>query len=292
MSYGLYVPSDGARDGATVVSAWQLVLPQSGCFTHLTAVALYGWWLPPVPVDLPLFATVDHAGTRPRREGLFVIRRTGSQPVRTLESGVRVAEPGEVLLACARHLRLLDLVAICDSALHAGSCTVDELMHAAKGRRPGAPLLREVLRHVDTRAESGWESMLRMVHVLCGVSVEPQYVVRDEAGDFVARGDLWLRHTRSLHEYDGGEHRKPARQRRDLARDRRLVAAGWVRRGYTSADVIGNGLMILRDADNAVGREHLPARIRLWHRHLAESLVTPSGMAAFGRRLAHRTGRG
>lgn len=59
----------------------------------------------------------------------------------------------------------------------------------------------------------------------------------------------------------------------------------WIRRGYTSTDVTGRGVTILRDADLSLGRPHQPERIRAWHRLLVESLFTPTGTAAFRERV-------
>ncbi len=131
----------------------------------------------------------------------------------------------------------------------------------------------------DGRSESPWESLLRVLHVLCGIPVEPQLILLDEDGGFVARGDLWLKGTTTLHEYDGGEHRKKQRQRKDLARERRIGNTEWTRRGYTDVEVLSQGIAILRDADRSLGRPHRPERIRPWHDLLAQSLFTPSGMA-------------
>ena len=173
-----------------------------------------------------------------------------------------------------------------DGALHRGGCTEREIADVAAGRRAGAPLLRRALAYADGRSESPWESMLRMLHVACDVPVEPQHRVFDSYGRFVARGDLWIKGTRVLHEYDGGEHLKRPQQRSDLRRGRDLANIGWVRRGYTSQDVLHQAVSILRDADMSLGRPHRPERVRAWHALLADSLFTPRGMA----RLQHRLG--
>jgi very-short-patch-repair endonuclease len=208
--------------------------------------------------------------------------------------GLQVAAPAEVLLACARDLGLLDLVVLIDGALQSSSCTEREIADVAGGRRAGAPLLRRALTYADRRSESPWESMLRMLHVACDVPVEPQHRVFDQHGRFLARGDLWIRGTRVLHEYDGGEHLKRPRQRTDLRRGRELANVGWIRRGYTSQEVLHQAVGILRDADMSLGRPHRPERVRAWHALLAESLFTPRGTARLLRRLgpqdAHKSG--
>lgn len=280
VAHGLYRPQSSHTD----LQAWRLVLPEQGRFTHLTAARMRGWWLPPVPTDLPVFAAIDPDEHRPRRPGLRV-RRT--EPVRASDvvDGLPLDHPVDVLLDCARDLTLLDLIVLTDSALALESCTVAEVHAAARHRRRGAPMLRKALPLVDARAESPYESLLRVLHVVCGVDVDPQYVVRDEHGDFVARGDLWLVGTTTLHEYDGGDHLTVRRQRKDLARARRIGNETWLRRGYTAAEVLHSPVTILRDADSSLGREHRPERIRAWHRLVAESLFTPAGQARLRDRL-------
>jgi hypothetical protein len=277
---GLHRPRDGWSD----LDAWSLVLPEGGRFTHLTAARALGWWLPPTPADLPVLVAIGPDELRPRRPGLRV-RRT--EPTRTpvVIDGLPIDHPADVLLDCARDLSLLDLVVLADSAVRSGACTLSDLRSTAARRRRGAPLLRRALDLVDARSESPYESLLRVLHVVCEVDVEPQHVIRDERGDFVARADLWLVGTTSVHEYDGADHLDVRQQRHDLARSRRLGNHTWVRRGYTAHDVLRKPVTILRDADLSLGRVHRPERIRPWHRMLAESLFTGAGTARVRGRL-------
>lgn len=284
VGYGLYRPSDDSGL-ATVLGAWQLALPPSGRFTHLTAARAYGWWLPPLPDDLPVFAAQDRAESRPQRPELRVFRHD-RLPEPVVVDGIRLDPPPQVLLACARHLSLVDLVVLVDAALHLHSSSADDLAREAGCRRRGAPLLRRALRQVDARSESAWETLLRLLHRSCGIDVEPQHPLRDEHGTEVARADLWLRGTTAIHEYDGEHHLTRRRQRKDLARSRRIGNVDWTRRGYTSSEVLHQAVGILRDADLSLDREHRPERVRRWHALLADSLFTPSGEARL-RRLLH-----
>jgi hypothetical protein len=274
-----------ARDPWTAeLTAWQLALPPGAVFTGLTVARTRGWWVPPLPEDLPVFVAMSDSASRPVRPGLVVTRHPGRPPVDRWD-GLRLSPPAEALLACARIVGLLDLVVLLDAALHAGVCTLEELQAVAAQRRRGAPLLRRAIELADGRSESAFETLLRLLHVVCGVDVEPQYVVVDDAGSFLARADLWLVGTTTLHEYDGADHLARSRQRRDLARARRLNKAEWVRQGYTSVEVLHQGVAILRDADRALGRDHDPGRIRAWHDLLRESLFTSAGTARFRARL-------
>ena len=139
------------------------------------------------------------------------------------------------------------------------------------------------LRLADGRSESPWETLLRLLHVLCEVPVQPQAELVDVHGDFVGRADLLISGTRTAHEYDGAHHLTRDQQRRDLDRARRLDRAGFARHGYTDRDVLFRAVAVLRDADRALGREHRPERIRRWHAELGHSLFTAAG----GARLRH-----
>lgn len=285
MSRGLHRPAHDPSD----LPAWQLVLPPSGRFTHLTAAGLLDWWLPPVPTGLPVFAAQSRDEHRPRREGLHVTRWARPEPAQLVD-GVRLDPPAHILHACARHLGLLDLVVLVDCALRVGACTLAELVIVAGQRRPGAPRLRQAVTLADHRSESPWETLLRVLHVVCGVEVEPQFVLREGDGSFVARADLWLVGTTTVHEYDGGDHLARSQQRRDLARSRRIGNQTWVRRGYTSRDVLHQAVAVIRDADLSLGRPHRPERVRAWHELLTDSTFTPSGQARLLARLGLDTG--
>jgi hypothetical protein len=233
VAHGLYIPARDIGRPHDDLLAWRLVLPSSGAFTHLTAAREYGWWLPPLPDDVPVFISIDEHDSRPQRPGLRV----------------------------ARH----------------PACTPADVQALAAGRRRGAPMLRRAIRLADGRSESAWESMLRMLHIACHIPVEPQFEVYDGQGLFVARGDLRIKGTTTLHEYDGDEHLKRHRQRKDLGRQRRIGHVNWTRRAYTSHEVLKQAVSILRDADASLGRPHRPERVRHWHALLAGSLFTPSG---------------
>ena len=270
----------------TDLRAWQQLLPVGAAFSHLTAAALHGWWSLDVGA-VPVLVDQPDGRPRLRRSGIRVTRVTGQVAVQHL-GGLPVTTPAHTLLACARDVALLDLVVLLDCALRAGTSR-DEVERVAAGRRRGAPLLRRALGLADQRSESPWETLLRMLHVSVGASVAPQHVVTDTDGSFVARGDLWLRGTRVLHEYDGADHRTPRGQTSDLRRDRALLATGWSRRGYTATDLCHQPVAVLRDVDRSLGRAHRPERIHPWLQLLAASTFSTSGRARLRARLTART---
>lgn len=235
------------------------------------------------PTGQPVFVALPHAGFRPRRPGALASRLCRF-PAPMLIEGCRVVPAEEALLAAARDVEVLDLAVMADSALRAGDCTRDSLATVATSRRPGSRRLRSVLPLLDARSESAWESILRVLHHAAEIPVEPQYVIHDGAGLFVARADLWIVGTRRLHEYDGAVHRTPQQQTTDLDRERRLVNAGWQRIGFTAATLTRQGGAIVRETDAALGRDFRPQRVARWNQLLAESSLTPRGRARIAAR--------
>jgi hypothetical protein len=194
-------------------------------------------------------------------------------------SGTRLTTPAETLLAAARDLGVLDLVLMGDSALRLGHCTIDQLVKTAARRRRGAPMMRRIIGMLDSRSESPWESVMRVLHRAADIPVEPQHEVFDQWGRFVARGDLWIVGTNRLHEFDGGVHREPDVQSRDLTRDRRLIEASWQRFGFTKTQLLNEGASIIASTDTLLGRNWNPARLHRWNALIADSMLGRLGRA-------------
>ena len=150
MSRGLHL----APDSQDPLVAWQRALPAVSAFTHLTAAARQGWWLPPLPPDLPVFCAMTQADPGPRRPGLVVCRHNDMPPWLN-DDGIRLTTPAETALACGRDLSELDLVVIVDAALHGGDCTLAELSAVAASRRRGAPRLRGAMQWAASGTPSG-----------------------------------------------------------------------------------------------------------------------------------------
>ncbi|WP_416953192.1 hypothetical protein ACNKF0_14490 [Nocardioides sp. T5] len=291
MTYGVHrptgvsVPADHPPTWAeSDLAGWQLLLTDVGCFTGLTALEVHGIPLVPVPDACPVFIALRKDDPRPMRSGVHTSRHI--RPVEhVVIRGLRVATVPEALTAAARWIGVVDLVALIDAALFLELVSLDQLEAIARTRRPGSRRLRAALPLVDGRAQSLWESLLRLLHVVCDIEVEPQWAVVDADGVLVAEADLRVVGTNALHEYDGDEHEKAPRRVRDRRRDRRVDREGFVRRAYTGGDVIHRAVTILEDADRSLGRPHDPTRIREWHRLLRDSLFTPAGRAAFLARI-------
>ena len=267
------------------LTAFTPLVPPSGVWSGLTALRVHDLWLPDLPLALPHFIAMGsvQGEVKPERHQLRVMRHPTS-PGRIETAGIVVQPVAEALRSAANVLGMLDLVVAIDSALHARLCTVADLRIVAAERRRGVRLLRPALLLADARAESPWESLLRLLHVSCGIDVIPQHEIFDAAGRFAARGDLLVCGTNLLQEYDGAQHRDAAEHRRDLERERRIADAGAVRRGYIARDLLDHPYEILRAASEALGRPHPPSASP-WLGLLAGSLRMPAGRRTFLRRI-------
>lgn len=283
VTWGAQRRTDAADPVRAELAAWLAVLPRGTCLTHVTAAQLLGLWLPPLPREVDVVVQLPTAAHPVRRPGLRALRGRQVAPQGTW-AGLPVASVPDVLISLCRDLGDLDALMAVDCAVARGLVTVDELATAAGTPGiHGAPRLRRLVGR--TRVSESWETVLREFHREMDAAVTPQHEVFD-AGDFVARGDLWLEGTRVLHEYDGEVHRDPAQQADDLRRDRRLMRAGWRRRAYTSRDLVQRAVTVLQDIDDSLGRPHEPARVRGWHAVLRTSAVTPAGREQLWPRLA------
>jgi hypothetical protein len=285
VSHGLYRPLPAVErtsDSVLDLVAWRLVLPDDAVFTHVTAARLLGWWLPQLPEPVPVFAATA-ADRHPRRAGVTCSRLQRSSPPLQVE-GLPVDAPGEVLLRASRDLALLDVAPMMDSALRLSEDAASQVDELCRTRRPGVKRLRVAYALADARSESAWETLLRLFHVSIGVEVEPQHVVLDGEGRFVARSDLRLTGTNQLAEYDGGHHLSVAQQQEDLRRARRIAETPYIRRGYTADDLVNRPLAMLQEIDRALGRAHQPGRLTTWRHWLRESTYSVEGR----RRLQNR----
>lgn len=168
-----------------------------------------------------------------------------------------------------------------------GLCTVIDIEVAIRKRQRGLPRLRQALSLCDSRSESPWETILRLIHTASGIDVEPQSTIRNEFGDVVARADLHLCGTRRLAEYDGAVHRERSQHEADLRREKALSRLGFERYGYIKAELIDNPAVVIRDAETALGLRHDLRRVVAWNELFHPSTLTDDGWRRFLHRL-HR----
>lgn len=280
VSHGLFLPlrSDLSADVEFVrdLRAYQLVLPASAVFTHVTAARLYGWRLPKLPSDVPVFAAVRGDTSRPRRHAMVCSRLTHPSPVAERQ-GLPVDAPEEVLLRAARDLGVIDLVIMLDSALEAGDLDPSRMQAVLESRRPGVRRLRAAYGEANAVCESAGESVLRLIHQVMDVPVQPQVDLHDQFGNHLGRADLLLTGTDVVHEYDGADHRTGKQHTADLRRERGWTGTTYHRRGFTLDDLLNHPLVVMHELDRILQRPHHLGRIRRWQALVAESLYSERG---------------
>jgi very-short-patch-repair endonuclease len=168
------------------------------------------------------WVTVPRDRSRASYSGVSV--RRASVDETQVRHGLQVTSPLRTVLDCARELSLTDAVVIADSALRKRLVTIDELRSAAaaaSGRR--AAKLRRVAALADPRCGSVLESLLRVLLVEAGVSLDrTQWTIRDDDGAFVAVVDFAWLPARLIVEADGFEFHS---ERSDYRKDRRRANA-------------------------------------------------------------------
>lgn len=261
------------------------VLPGEAAFTHISSAQLRAWWLPALDDSLVIACTGGQAPHLDRR-GVYVRRCEIPRGHREDLDGVVVASPAWTIVELAEHLALIDLVVVIDSALQRGDVTVTDLRQTMRPGRRGVRILRRALDLVDARSESPWETVLRLLFVLAGVDVEPQYPVRNELGVQIARADLRIKGTRRLAEYDGADHRSRDQHQRDLQREKQIARLGFERFGYVAREVLWEPERIIEDATTALGQPFDPGRLALWRREVVRSSLSRVGAESLERRLA------
>lgn len=216
------------------------------CFSHESAVALYGGPLPLVTVKggavdgmiLPVDVCTVGSGTLVRAAGVKAHRAPSSTPV-IVTGDVRVAAPSATWVQLSSW-NLLDLVALGDyfcrvwrpgpGRQDAGKrplASIDDLHSAiASGRRTGIGRLREAVELVREDSWSPRESKLRCHLVFAGLP-EPalNHDVYDDSGNFIGCVDLAYPAQKVAIEYQSMLHH--SRYAADVERIAALRAAGW-----------------------------------------------------------------
>lgn len=283
LTHGLYVPAGSAEDLRSRCLMLLRVLPGGSAFSGPTAAQLRGWRQPQWPEAMPVCVDVPETAGNPKRRGLRV--NHGRLPQADFDEvhGIPVTTPARTLADLAALVGLPDLVIMLDHALSRDRTLMDALRELAgrRGRR-GVRLLRQGLALADRRAESAGESLLRVVHQMGRIPVEPQAAIFGRDGEWLARADLRIKGTRRLHEYDGAVHRDARTHARDLSRDRTLAREGYVRYGYTMSS-LGTPHHIMVDAEDALGWPHDPNRADAWLAAYRRSLLNPRMRQHFAR---------
>jgi very-short-patch-repair endonuclease len=207
----------GLPDGTTLLAAASTALRAT--VSHDSAAIMWDLEMVHQPAT---WVTVSRDRSRAGYLGVNVRRADVSESA--VRHGLRVTSPLRTVVDCARELSTADAVVIADSALRKGLVSIDELRSAAAAARGRhAARLRRVVVMTDPRCGSVLESLLRVLLVQAGLSLDrTQWTIRDDDGSFVAVVDFAWLGARLIVEADGFEFHS---DRGDYRRDRRRANA-------------------------------------------------------------------
>lgn len=188
---------------------------------------------------------VPHDRRRPVVPGSAVKRSRSSEVAQVAPvpgcSAVPATSALDTVLDCILDRPLREAVAIADSALRTGRCTLGQLRRAASARRgqPFCGRLWRVLRLVDPSCGSVLESALRVLLHEAGLGpFETQHEFR-EAGVLLGRVDFAWAEARLAVETDGRRWHDPADRRdSDRRRDNGWARKGWLVLRFSWAEVL------------------------------------------------------
>lgn len=223
----------------TRCAAYAVLLRPDHCYSHGTAAALWGMWLPRRIENASVIDVTAVLGTRaPRMAGVrghHVGQNGAGQDTieRMLVGGVPVTSPLDTWRQLSTVLTLDELIAAGDSLVRRQHPLVNEnqlLVALARhaGRR-GMRMLRAAWNEVRAGADSPRETALRLILVRGGLP-EPQVnmIVSQPAAARTIYGDLAYPKYRVLVEYDGEQHRENYEQyESDITRLEILSNDGW-----------------------------------------------------------------
>ncbi|MGO1885013.1 MAG: endonuclease domain-containing protein [Citricoccus sp.] len=245
ISRGIRHQSSTHGDDLEHLAALQAI-HQLGVFSHETAAAVWGMWLPSWirPFDPVHVSKTRKAGPRPRRKqvkGHLLPMNAVIQRVR----GVRVTGPAWTWVQLAgTNMSLEWLVAAGDSILQSSDgptaarepgmhplSSVENLKEAIgqRTKMKGIKRAREVVELLREGSDSPQESRLRIRVVDAGFSepvVNPEIIL--SSGERITPDLVW-EDVKICVQYEGDHHRSDAEQwDRDIQRDRRMQFDGWI----------------------------------------------------------------
>lgn len=230
--------------------AYAVKVPPGRAFTGLSAAAIRGWPIPRrMRGETDVFVAGKRSGGPLRERGVTSVRVADHRWQVTNVRGLPVVSPELALLELAKRCSQRELVVLGDAAVtestwypdlvDRGSTTVVRLEAFVDGlgRTHGAPALRAALQRVRASVDSTMESLTRLALVDAGL---PEPEVQGEVwhdGEKIATCDLVYRAEKIAIEYEGAHHRRADIWEQDIARIRRLEAAGWRVFRLTKADL-------------------------------------------------------
>ena len=230
--HGVYATTE--PDTITRLAALDLMTGTRMVACMSTAASLYGF---DTEKDRRIHVLDPGIRVRPT-SGLVVHQRVGA-PLRRVRGRLLTA-PAWTAVETARLLRRPRALATLDAAVRSATCTPLELQAVVdeqKGRR-GIVQVRNLLPHVDGRAESAMESEARLVFIDGGIAPSTlQHEIVDRCGD-LWRVDFAWPEVMVAAEYDSMEwHANPTAWKRDRIKTARLQDIGWTLVRFVVDDV-------------------------------------------------------
>lgn len=203
IAQGVYLVEDAPLTLGRQCRALLPALPPDSAYSHWTAASLLGL---PSRRSARLHVMLAPRSVLPQRAELVVHgRQLVAGDIVELD-GVPVTSGPRLFVDLAAMLTERELVILGDALLRTGLAAGPGLswrVHLA-ARRRGVVRAREALRHVDGRAQSVPESVVRHVIVTGGLPPPvPQLPILDPFGRVVAHADLGYEEWKILIEYEG-----------------------------------------------------------------------------------------
>ena len=205
---GAYVVAGARPDRATAHRRLiEATVAQSGpgaVVSHVSAAVLRDVPVPYADLSKVHLTRDREGGGRTRRWVQVHGARLLEQEVTTVD-GIAVTTPARTFVDLARTLSARTSVAAGDAILRSGVSleVLQEAVERAAGRH-GIAAARRALRLLDARAESAGESVSRVIMAERGLPApDPQLVVRNDRGEFVARVDFAWPALGVIGEFDG-----------------------------------------------------------------------------------------
>lgn len=232
---GVYRPSGTRPSHLTACRAVALVAPEDAVLTGASALTVHG--VPLRRASDPVHVVVPPHSRFTLGDGIVVGHRTVRPDEAVAWEGARLATVGRACLDLVLGRAPAASVPDLDQVLRAGLVGPAELRSILAGRTDrGIVAARRAVDLADGRAESPPESWVRVVLTEAGLTPEPQVVITDGAGHFVARVDLGFRAQRVAVEYEGAWHGDPGALSRDRDRLNLVREQGWAVVFVTAAD--------------------------------------------------------
>ncbi len=250
---GLHVWSEIADLPIVRLKAAKGRLPASAVFSGHTALWLHGL---DATLRSPIEVSVPRTNEIWQRTGLALRRCSVPAAEISTRRGLRVTSAIRTVADLGRRLALIDAVAMIDMAMHRRLVDAEQLrtwVDAHAGYR-GIRQLRTALDLSEPASESVMETRLRLLLVQAGLPrPKIQVTLRDDAGAFIARPDLYYPGARLAIEYDGTVHRESLVS--DNRRQNRIVDAGYRILRFTAGDVLNAPAVVV-----SIVRRSLAAR--------------------------------